>query len=82
LFRSHHLTVGAPGRGDRELFVQRDGSSLGRPLQQRHEGYLHSNLLAATLRANREVDVFVLLMAPKNSFLRPLTHALQPDRRS
>jgi hypothetical protein len=43
--------------------VQRDGSSLGRPLQQRHEGYLHSDLLAATLRANREVDVFLLQMA-------------------
>jgi hypothetical protein len=27
LSRSHHLTVGAPGRGDRELFVQRNGSS-------------------------------------------------------
>jgi hypothetical protein len=36
--------------------MQCDGSSLRDHLQRRHEGYVRSDLLAATLRSNREVD--------------------------
>jgi hypothetical protein len=43
------MRVGVPGRGDRVLFVQRNDSSLQQHIQRRHEGYLHSDLLAATL---------------------------------
>jgi hypothetical protein len=69
------LTVNsALGRGDRELFVQRDGSSPRRLLQRRHEGYLRSDLLAATLQSNREVDVFVLRTV-RQIFSRPPTYA-------
>jgi hypothetical protein len=39
--------------------VQRDRSSPRRPLQRQDKGYLRSDLLAATVRSNREVDVFV-----------------------
>jgi hypothetical protein len=68
------LTVNsALGRGDRELFVQRDGSSPRRLLRRRHEGYLRIDLLAATLQSNREVDVFVLRTA-RQIFSRPPTY--------
>jgi hypothetical protein len=45
----------------------------GDHLQRRHEGSLYSDLLAATLRSNREVEVFVLQMARQN-FWYPPTH--------
>jgi hypothetical protein len=51
--------------GDRELFMQRDDSSLWR----RHEGYHCNDLLAATLLSNREVDVFVLQTARQIFFI-------------
>jgi hypothetical protein len=54
--------------------VQRDDNSLRRPLPRRHEGYLRSDLLAVTLRSDREVDVFVLQTTRQNFFV--------PTRRS
>jgi hypothetical protein len=41
---------------------------FGDHLRRRHEGYLRSNLLAATLRSNREVDVFVQQTAHQHFF--------------
>jgi hypothetical protein len=40
----------------------------GDDLRQRHEGYLRSDLLAATLRSNREANVFVLQTARQKIF--------------
>jgi hypothetical protein len=42
----------------------------GNHLQRRHEGYLRSDLLVATLRSIREVNVFVPRMTHQN-FLHP-----------
>jgi hypothetical protein len=46
-------------------------------LQRRHKGYLRSDLLTATLRSNREVDVFVLQTARQKLF-----HTHPPTERS
>jgi hypothetical protein len=43
-------------------------------LRRRHKGYLRSDLLAATLRSNREVDVFVLHTARQEIFSHSPTH--------
>jgi hypothetical protein len=42
----------------------------GNHLQRRHEGYLRSDLLVATLRSIREVNIFVPRMTHQN-FLHP-----------
>jgi hypothetical protein len=44
---------------------------FGDHLRRRHEGYLRSDLLAATLRSNRKVDVFVLRTTHQKFFRFP-----------
>jgi hypothetical protein len=48
------MIVGAPARSDRELAVQH-GAQTQRHLRRRHGRFHYGDLLAATLRSNREV---------------------------
>jgi hypothetical protein len=43
----------------------------GDDFRRRHEGYPRNDLLAATLRSNREVDTFVLQMVRQNFWCPP-----------
>jgi hypothetical protein len=61
LSRSHPLTVGASGRGDRELFVRRDVSSLQQPLPRRHEGF----------SAAKDISAPTCSSPPSNLIVRP-----------